>query len=126
MSEKNKKVMIIEDDSFVTDIYQTKISKEGFEVVTAGDGAEGFKKLEAGENPDLILLDIIMPNMNGLDFLQKIKDTEKFKDIPIILLTNLSQKEEIQKGFDLGAKDYLIKSHFTPTEVMDKINKFLN
>ena len=64
--------------------------------------------------------------MNGLEFLKKIKENEKLKNIPVILLTNLSQKEEIQQGFDLGINDYLIKSHFTPSEVMEKVNKFLN
>lgn len=125
MENNKKRVMIVEDDSFVTDIYQMKISKEGFDVITAADGLEAIKKLEEGVSPDLILLDIVMPNMNGLEFLKKIKENEKFNKIPVILLTNLSQKEEIQKGFDLGVNDYLIKSHFTPSEVMEKVNKFL-
>jgi CheY-like chemotaxis protein len=123
--ENKKKVMIVEDDSFVMDIYQTKISKEGFDVITAENGAEAIKKLEEGEKPDLILLDIIMPYMDGLTVLKKIKEKEDLKKIPVVLLTNLSQKEEIQQGFDLGAEDYLIKSHFTPSEVMEKIGKYL-
>lgn len=125
MENTKKKVMIVEDDSFVMDIYQTKISKEGFQIIMAVNGAEAIKKLEEGEKPDLILLDIIMPYMDGLTVLKKIKANENLKNIPVVLLTNLSQKEEIQQGFDLGAEDYLIKSHFTPTEVMEKINKYL-
>jgi DNA-binding response OmpR family regulator len=127
MQNKDKKtIMIIEDDVFVMDIYQTKLQKDGFDVMAAENGLVGLKKLENLKNiPDLILLDIVMPYMNGLEFLKKIKENETLKDIPVIMLTNLSQKEDVKKGFDLGAKDYLIKSHFTPTEVMNKINKYL-
>lgn len=124
--EKKKKVMIVEDDSFVMDIYETKLEKEGYQVSEATNGMEALKKLEKeAVLPDLILLDIIMPYMDGLEFLKKIKGEEKFKNIPVILLTNLSQKEEINTGLGLGAKDYLIKSHFTPSEVMEKIKKFI-
>lgn len=112
--------MIVEDDSFVMDIYQTKLSQEGYTVIEARDGLDAMKKLEK-EKPDLILLDIIMPNMDGLEVLKKIKADEKFSSIPVILLTNLSQKEEINLGLGLGANDYLIKSHFTPSEVLEKI-----
>lgn len=117
--------MIVEDDSFVLDIYQTKITKAGYDVVTAVNGAEAIQKLEEGVRPDLILLDIIMPYMNGLDVLKKIKADEKLKSIPVIMLTNLSQKEEVTQGFDSGASDYLIKSHFTPSEVMEKISTYI-
>jgi CheY-like chemotaxis protein len=126
MPDQNKKtIMIVEDDAFVADIYQTKVSQEGFAVVMADNGREALKKLEDGAKPDLILLDILMPYMDGLTFLKKRNQNENWKQIPTILLTNLSQKEEIDEGFSLGAKDYIIKSHFTPSEVMDKINKYL-
>ncbi len=128
MEQKNSKhtIMIIEDDMFVMDIYKTKLGKEGFGVILAENGLEGLKKLEKGEAiPDLILLDIMMPYMDGLSFLRKIREIEKFKKIPVIMLTNLSQKEEIHEGLGLGARDYLIKSHFTPSEVMEKVKKYL-
>lgn len=119
-------IMVIEDDAFVMDIYQTKLSVEGFEVIGAENGMEALKKLESGEcHPDLILLDILMPYVNGLEVLERIKKDERLNKIPIILLTNLSQKEEIGKGIGLGANDYLIKSHFTPSEVLEKIRIFL-
>ena len=118
--------MVIEDDAFVMDIYQTKLSLEGFDVVGAENGMEALKKLESGECiPNLILLDILMPYVNGLEVLEKIKKDEKLNKIPVILLTNLSQKEEISQGIGLGANDYLIKSHFTPSEVLEKIRSFL-
>ena len=116
--------MIVEDDSFVLGIYQTKVSQEGDQVIKARDGAEALEKLEK-EKPDLILLDIIMPRMDGLEVLKKLKSRSDFKNIPVILLTNLSQKEEINFGLGLGANDYLIKSHFTPTEVLEKIKIYL-
>lgn len=125
MGNEKKTIMIVEDDSFVMDIYETKISKDGMGVIKASNGAEAIKKLEEGVVPNLILLDIIMPYMDGLEVLKKIKMDDKWNKIPVVLLTNLSQKEEIQEGFSLGAKDYLIKSHFTPSEVMEKINKYL-
>jgi CheY-like chemotaxis protein len=119
-------IMVIEDDAFVMDIYQTKLSVEGFNVIGAENGMEALKKLEGGEcHPDLILLDILMPYVNGLEVLERIKKDERLNKIPIILLTNLSQKEEIGQGIGLGANDYLIKSHFTPSEVLEKIRIFL-
>lgn len=119
-----KKIMIVEDDTFVMDIYQTKLSQEGFDIISAVDGVEAIKKLET-ETPDLILLDIVMPYMGGMEVLKKIKEDEKTKKIPVVLLTNLSQKEDIDLGLGLGASDYLIKSHFTPSEVLEKIRIFL-
>ncbi len=124
-NQTKKKIMIVEDDSFVMDIYQTKLSREGFEVIEAVNGTEAIKKMRAGE-PDLVLLDIVMPYMNGLEILKKIKEDKDLKKLPVILLTNLSQKEDIQEGLALGAADYLIKSHFTPTEVMEKVRKQLS
>ncbi len=118
--------MVVEDDAFVMDIYQTKLSQEGFEVIPAINGLEALKKLRESEDvPEIILLDILMPYMNGLEALKEIKGDDRLKKIPIILLTNLSQKEEIDEGMGLGADDYLIKSHFTPSEVLEKINMLL-
>ena len=127
MEQNNKKrIMVVEDDVFVMDIYQMKLSQSGFDVISASNGLEAIKKLEKEEDmPDLILLDIIMPYMDGLEVLKKVSENEKWKNIPVILLTNLSQKEEIEEGMKLGARDYLIKSHFTPSEVLEKVNNQL-
>jgi DNA-binding response OmpR family regulator len=122
--ENSKTILLVEDDSFVSDIYQTKISKEGFKVISAENGIEAIKKLEESI-PDLILLDIVMPYMDGIDVLRKIKKEEKWKKIPVILLTNLSDKEKIEEALGIGADDYLIKSHFTPSEVISKVNMVL-
>jgi len=127
MAEGNKKsIMIVEDDSFVVDIYRKKLQEEGFAVSEASDGKDAWEKLQDKSfRPDLILLDIIMPQMNGLDLLKKIRADEEIRKIPVILLTNMSQKEDIDTGLGLGAKDYLIKSHFTPGEVLSKIKSVL-
>jgi len=127
MSEEvKKKILIVEDDSFVMDIYQTKLGQSGYDVVGADNGLEALKKVKEEGPFDLMLLDIVMPYMDGLEILKKIKSDEKNKNLPIILLTNLSQKEEVDKGLELGAKDYLIKSHFTPSEVLEKIEGYLD
>lgn len=126
MKKENKdyKIMIIEDDVFVMDIYQTKLSQEGFQLISAVNGVDAIKKLET-EIPDLILLDIIMPYMGGLEVLAEIKKDDRINKIPIIMLTNLSQREEVDTAMGLGANDFLIKSHFTPSEVLEKIKKML-
>ena len=118
--------MIIEDDMFVMDIYQTKLNLEGFEVISAENGIEALKKIEK-ENvvPDLVLLDIVMPYMDGLEVLKRLKENKNVSGVPVILLTNLSQKEQVSRGLELGASDYLIKSHFTPSEVMEKVRVYL-
>ena len=123
-NQPKPKIMIVEDDSFVMDIYQTKLSQEGYTVLPAENGAQAIKELEK-EIPDLVLLDIIMPYVDGLQVLKKMKADEKLKNVPVILLTNLSQKENINEGLGLGAEDYLIKSHFTPSEVLEKIKKYI-
>ncbi len=121
----NKNVLIIEDDVFLSDMYQTKFSSEGAEVNVALDGEVGIKKLNEGLRPDVILLDIVMPKMDGLEVLEKIKQMDQVKDIPVIMLTNLGQKEEIDKAMELGASGYLIKANFTPSEIVKKVQEIL-
>lgn len=122
---KGKKVMIVEDDFFVSDIYETKFRHEGCEVVTVGDGAKALEKLKNGFIPDVILLDIIMPNMDGREFLEEIQKMPTLSSIPILVLSNLSQEEDVKGSLALGAKDYIVKSHLTPTEVFNRVCQFL-
>ena len=117
-----KKVLLIEDDKFLSDMYVTKFSKFGYKIETAYDGEEGIRKIK-GLKPDIILLDIRLPLKNGFEVLKETKKDQKTKDIPIILLTNLGQKEDTERGLKLGAVDYLIKAQFTPQEVVDKVKK---
>lgn len=115
-----KKVLIVEDDNFVAEVYLAKLSEMGYETVLAQNGEEGLAELKKGKI-DLILLDILMPIMNGIEMLEQMKKNEEWKSIPVILLTNIGEKESIQKVREMGVKNYLIKSHFTPAEVIEKI-----
>jgi len=124
MSDKKTRVLIVDDDAFLSGIYATKLDIEGFEVITARDGEEGVK-VAMKELPDLILMDVLMPKMDGFEALKQIKDDPTTKHIPVIMLTNLGQKEDVEKGLEIGAVDYLIKAHFVPAEAVDKIKKVL-
>lgn len=115
-----KRILIVEDDFFVRDIYQKKLKDSGFVVDAAADGLEGMERLRS-VIPDLIMLDIFMPYVDGRDMLREIRNHEEWKHVPVILLTNFSESEGVRDGFDLGADEYLIKSHFTPSEVIEKV-----
>lgn len=119
-----KKILIVEDDFFVRDLYDRELSREGFEIETAVDGSEGLVKAVEGAY-DLILLDIMLPKMNGLDVLKTLKEKEETKDIPVVLLTNLGQDSVIIEGFALGAVGYLIKAAYTPSQIIEEVKKFL-
>lgn len=121
----NKKILIVEDDEFLLSMYSTKFEIEGYEVVMASDGEMGYNKAQK-EKPGIILLDIMLPNMDGFDVLKKLKADRATSAIPVILLTNLSQKQDVEQGLSLGADDYLVKAHFMPSEVVDKINRLLD
>ena len=121
---KKTSVLIIEDDSYISDMYRIKLESEDFEVITSKDGIAGIKMLER-QKPDIVLLDIVLPKIDGFSVLKTIKRNPELKEIPIVLLTNLSQKENVEKGFELGADSYIIKAHFTPSEVVEKIKKIL-
>jgi len=118
------KIVIIEDDTFLGEMYVTKFELEGFEMHLAPNGEDGLKLVNK-VRPDLILLDIIMPKKNGFEVLEELKKDPKLRDIPVILLTNLGQKEDIDKGLELGAADYLIKAHFVPSEVIQKVKDLI-
>jgi len=118
------KILIVEDDPFLSEMYTTKLVQENFEVDLAVDGKEAIKKAREMK-PDLILLDIVLPKMEGFEVLAEIKKDIELRNIQIIALTNLGQKEEVEKGLKLGADDYIVKAHFTPTEVINKIKQVI-
>ncbi|OGF18438.1 hypothetical protein A3G56_01550 [Candidatus Falkowbacteria bacterium RIFCSPLOWO2_12_FULL_45_10] len=121
---KQLKILLVEDDNFLLNMYADKFRVEGFEVFIADNGAAGLK-LAKEKAPDLILLDVLLPKMSGFEVLQELNKDQRSKNIPVILLTNLSQKEEVTKGLELGAKDFLIKAHFMPQEVVAKVKSVL-
>jgi len=118
-----KKILIIEDDTFLSEMYATKLSHD-FLVETALDGEQGLKKIKEAQ-PDLILLDIVLPKMDGYEVLRQVKADPLLKKIPVILLTNLGQQSDLEKGLSLGADEYIIKAHFSPSAVVAKIKKIL-
>lgn len=124
MNKNKGKILIIEDEEVLVNMYETKFISEGYEVIKANNGEEGLKKTTE-EKPDIILLDIILPKIDGFMVLKKIKADESVKNIPIILLTNLGQDEDIKKGKEEGAIDYLVKANLTPSEVVDKVKEVL-
>ena len=120
----SKKILIIEDDKFLKELIAQKLVKEGYNIAEAIDGEEGIKKVKS-EQPDLVLLDLILPGIDGFEVLSKMKEDSSLVSIPVIILSNLGQKEDVEKGLKLGAADYLIKAHFTPREIIEKIKKAL-
>jgi len=101
-------------------MYKTKFEREGFEIVVAGDGEEGLEQAKAASF-DVVLIDIIMPKLDGFAVLKQLRLLDAYKDVPILMLTNLGQEEDVEKGKALGATDYLVKANFTPSQVLEKI-----
>ncbi|MBM3257957.1 MAG: response regulator [Candidatus Nealsonbacteria bacterium] len=120
-----KKILFIEDESTLQKTLGEVLTNEGYQVVSALDGELGLRTAKK-EKPDLILLDLILPKMNGFDVLKNIKKDAEIKDIPIIVLTNLESMEDIQKALELGAATYLVKANYSLEEVLEKINKTIN
>ena len=125
MQAVNKKILIVEDDPLLVKMYSTKFKSEGFDVISASDGLEGFR-LAIEEKPDVIILDIMMPKMSGHDVLAKLRTNEKINKVPVIVLSNLTQQSEAQKALDLGAKEYMAKASFTPGQVVDRVKKYIS
>ncbi|MEK7519580.1 MAG: response regulator [Patescibacteria group bacterium] len=117
-----KKVLIVEDEEIIVDLLQKKLKNEGYDALVARDGDEGLKVMRKS-NPDLILLDILMPKMSGLEVMAEMQKDERLKKIPIIVISNSGQPVEIDKAQRFGAKDWLVKAEFDPQEVIDKIEK---
>lgn len=117
-----KKVLSIEDDAFLSSLVSGKLIENGFSVVTAATGKDGIEKSKT-EKPDVILLDLMLPDIGGFDILKTIKADPETKDIPVIILSNLGGREEIEESVKLGADGYLIKSNVLPQEVADMVNE---
>jgi len=118
------KILVIEDDKFLRELIVRKLLAEAFEVAEAVDGEEGIRKVR-DEKPNLVLLDLILPGIDGFEVLTRMKSDPTITQIPVIILSNLGQKEDVERGLKLGATDYLIKAHFTPGEVVEKIKASL-
>jgi len=121
---KKYKILIIEDESSLQTSLKEFLSLEDFETVSAFNGEEGIE-LAAKENPDLILLDIILPKKNGFEVLEEIKKDKKTEKTPVILLTNLESTEDVNKAFEMGVTTYLVKSSYTLEDIVKKIKETL-
>ncbi|HLC49152.1 MAG TPA: response regulator [Candidatus Andersenbacteria bacterium] len=118
------KILIIEDDTFIVSVVKKRLDKEGYDISTAKDGVQALEHLK-NEVPDLILLDVVMPGINGFEVLKKIKADPRYDNMAVIIFSNLSQEHEIEEGKKLGADEFLVKSNFTPQEVIETINALL-
>jgi two-component system, OmpR family, alkaline phosphatase synthesis response regulator PhoP len=119
-----KRVLVIEDDVFLQNLEVSNLEKNGFEVVPVSTGEEAMKKIHE-PNIDIILLDIVLPDFDGFEILKKIKTDKLIKNIPVIIFSNLSDEKDIEKGRELGANEFLVKSNFTLGELIQKINIIL-
>lgn len=118
-------IVLVEDDKMISEMYMLKFKAEGFVVYAAEDGKTGVE-LVREKKPRLVLLDIILPKMDGFSALKMLKSDPEVANIPVVLLTNLGQDGDVRKGLDLGAVDYLVKANFTPSQVIEKIKKFIS
>ena len=117
-----KKILLIEDEEIMLNLLQRKLTQENYEVLIARDGQEGLEVMEK-ELPDLVLLDIIMPEKGGFEVMEEMGKIPKLKNIPVIIVSNSGQPVELDRARKLGAKDWLIKTEFDPQEVIDKVVK---
>jgi len=123
-NDKKIEILTIEDDKFLLKAYKIKFSQAGFDIITATDGATGLE-LAKKEMPAVILLDLMLPKMNGFEFLKKIKSDEQTKNIPVLVLSNLGQKDDRERATSLGAVEYLIKTDCKLEEIVEKIRKYI-
>ena len=120
-----QKILLVEDDPFLVKMYVEKFKNEGFDVITSDNGIDGLK-LALDEKIEAIILDLMIPKLSGIEFMKRLNADEKGKTIPVIVLTNISDKEEQFQAKNLGAKDYLLKANLTPKQVVEKIKYFLS
>lgn len=118
------KILVVEDDKFLRELITQKLAREGYDVKEAVDGEEGVVKVKE-EKPDVILLDLILPGIDGFEVLAKIKEDPEVENIPVVILSNLGQRDDVERGLKLGAVDFLIKAHFTPGEIIEKVEKIM-
>jgi len=120
-----EKVLLVEDDLFIRELYVEVLKHEGFNVLTADDGEAGLKLGQ--DNPDaaIMLLDIMLPKMHGIDILKNLKSAEATKILPVVILTNLTEENVVQEALHLGAAGYLVKVRFTPPQVVEKVKEFI-
>lgn len=121
MDREKRKILIVDDDNFLLDMYALKFSQNNFEVYTAWSGAQAIDKLKGGLHPDIMLIDIIMPEMDGFEMLEKINADKLSTNSVKMILSNRSQQSDIDRGSSLGVTGYIIKANSTPVEVINQV-----
>lgn len=119
-----KKVLLVEDDDSLYSMYEPEFKLRGYDLIRGKDVAEGMKLIKS-ENPDLVLMDIVLPDKTGIVALEEIKNDPAISAIPVIMLTNFGNEENVKKALDLGAEDFILKYKVVPSEVVDKIKSYL-
>ena len=126
MENKNKKVMIVDDDQFLLDMYYLKFSKGGFDVSSAAKGEEALEKLRGGLDPDILILDVVMPSLDGIGLLEKIRQAKLASKAVVVMLTNQGQKSDIDRAKKLGVDGYIVKATTLPSEVVEEVVDIYN
>jgi len=121
---KKKKILLVEDDPLIIKIYSSRLEQDGFEVEVASRGNEVIRKLKE-QKYDLVLLDLVLPELTGFEILEKIRKEKEFSDLKVLVLSNLGEKENISKANRFGVVDYLVKARYTPREVVEEVNRVL-
>lgn len=117
------KIAIIEDDPLIVKIYSTRLQADGYEVVSAENGEAGWEMLQKNE-PNLIVLDVMMPRMDGFGLLEKIRNYDRLKKVPVLMYSNLNNEEEIERAKKMGATEFLVKANLSPTQMVAKIKQY--
>ena len=123
MEKKNIKIFIVDDDKFLLGMYSLKFANNGYDVETTVGSVSALEKLRAGDKPDIILLDIVMPYMDGLELLKTIREENLIPDATVVMLTNQSQSSDIERAKDLKVDGYIIKASTIPSEVLSEVEK---
>lgn len=121
MESKRQRVLIVDDDQFLINMYALKFSKRGFEVNMATKGEEALEKLRGGFDPDILILDVVMPSFDGLDLLEKIRQEKLAEKSIVVMLTNQGQKSDISQAEKLGVNGYIVKATTIPSEVVEEV-----
>ncbi len=124
-----KRILLVEDETYIQDLYRYSLTGAGYEVTTAVDGIQAFEiakqMMSASQVIDLILLDIMLPKLNGIEVLKSLKSEPSTKAVPVVLISNLGAEDVIRQAFGLGATGYLLKANMTPFQIIDQVKKFI-
>ena len=122
--ETAKSILIVEDEPLLSNLLKQRLEKEGYIVAQAQDGQEALEKIKE-QTPNLILLDIILPKVSGFEFLEKVRENPQMEEMPVIVISNLGQESDIQKGQSLGAVGYFVKAHVSIEDLVGQVKQFL-